>query len=209
MENSDKLSGIGFQITNGNYISFGKIRKIFNNIFCLQNGAPGVVNSSGDCIPYSNCKVPTFTMWLNGASAWRYKHVLNYGSPVPETKYAAYEDAIFSFGNFAPGTLRFFPHLQLSYQVPANQTQLDSAVYESYLLWKMYFVVKFNLSMRKYILSSFGLSLIFLFNKSSQDNILTKFVKISQVQNYLRRIYFSDDREKETIKVIKTCVPTA
>jgi len=203
------LSGIGFQITNRKSVSHGKLKKFYNHCFFLQNGKPGMVNPSGDCIPYSDCKEPTTTMWLNGASAWRYKLVLTYTSPVPETRYAAYEDAVFSFGNFAPASLFYFPDLKLKYQAPGDQTQLDAITFESYLLWKMFFVAKFKLSVPKFMWSSCGLSMLYLIHKSSKDDLSERIKKVFQVLGYLTKIYLSHDREQETIRTIDKYLPKA
>lgn len=207
--NKPSLKGIGFQITNGKLRTNGKLKKIYNRVFSLQHGEPGSVNPSGECIPYSECTEATATMWLNGASAWRYELVLSYATPVPETKYAAFEDAIFSFGNFAPGSLVYFPNLELRYQAPENQTQLNALTLESYLLWKMFFVSKYKLSFPKCMWSSFGLCVIFLIRKNTQQGLIQRVKKTSHVLSNMIRIYFSHDREQETINVIKRSLPTA
>lgn len=203
------LSGIGFHIVNGKSIPQGKMRKFMNEFFLLQSGQPGTVKPSGDCIPYSTCKEPSATMWLNGASAWRYEHVLGYNSPVPETRYAAYEDAIFSFGVFATGDLIYLPELQLRYQIPDNQTSLDALTYESYLLWKLFFVIKFKLSIQKFLWSSVGLSLIFLTRKNTKEKRAQRFKRINLVWGHLIEVLRAQDREKAAIDIIKYHLPTA
>jgi glycosyltransferase involved in cell wall biosynthesis len=206
---NSNLSGIGFQIVNGDIPPNGKFKKFFNWIFLLQSGKPGSVNSSGDCIPYSESKEPIATMWLNGASAWRYEHVLGYESPVSETRYAAYEDAIFSYSNYVSDNLVFLPCLKLRYQKPENQTSLDAATYESYLLWKMYFVAKFELSFPKFIWSSLGLTIIFFANTHTQDSWVVRLEKLTQVWRYISKVIASSDRESRVAEIIKDYLPKA
>jgi glycosyltransferase involved in cell wall biosynthesis len=203
------LSGIGFHIVNGKSIPQGKIRKFVNAFFLLQSGQPGTVKPSGDCIPYLSFNEPTATMWLNGASAWRYKQVLSYSSPVPETKYAAYEDALFSFRVFATGELIYIPELQLRYQIPDNQTILDALIFESYLLWKLFFVIKFKLSIQKFLWSSVGLSLLFLTSKNTQEKIARRFKVIKLVWRFMIEILRAQDREKSVVGIIRNHLPKA
>ncbi len=203
------LSGIGFMIVNGNVPAKSNLKKLFNRFFLLQSGRPGDVNSSGDCIPYMGSREPLATMWLNGASAWRYNLVLGYQSPVPETKYAAYEDAIFSYGNYVNNNLIFLPCLQLGYQVPENQTSLDAATYESYLLWKMYFVAKFELSFPKFIWSSLGLTIIFFANTNTQDSWVVRLEKLTQVWRNISKVLASSDRKSRVVEIIKDYLPKA
>lgn len=204
-----KLTGIGFQITNANLRHESRSKKLFNRLFFLQFGEPGRVYPSGDCIPYSDINKPLATMWLNGASAWRYRTVLEYWSPVPETKYAAYEDAIFSYGNYVNGNLVFLPQLQLRYQVPANQTSLNTLTFEAFLLWKMYFVIRFKLSFPKFTWSSVGLSLVFLFNSNTYEKLNQKLLSIYRIWRYIFVVAGSQNREMATIEIIKYNLPTA
>ena len=202
------LSGIGFHIVNGKSIPQGKMRKFVNAFFHLQSGQPGTVKPSGDCIPYLSFNEPTATMWLNGASAWRYEQVLGYSCPVPETRYAAYEDALFSFGVFATGELIYIPKLQLRYQIPDNQTSLDALTFESYLLWKLFFVIKFKLSIQEFMWSSVGLSLIFLTRRNTKEKRVQRFKVINLVWSFLIEVLIAQDREKAVIEIIRNHLPT-
>jgi glycosyltransferase involved in cell wall biosynthesis len=173
-ENDKKeVIGIGFKIvTDSNKSRF--ISNIFHFVFRIQMGAPGMVYANGECIHYSNGNETLETQWLNGASAWRKNEALTYSSVVPSTRYAAYEDAIFSYARSAFGKLLFIPSLQLNYSDSGTMNRISYSNFKPVLYWKLIFVINFKLSIYKYVWTSIGITIEYVVSKNINDKIFDK-----------------------------------
>jgi glycosyltransferase involved in cell wall biosynthesis len=164
-QKSSNLLGIGFQIHSKTTLKNNFFRFVFCSLFRIQTGKPGSVQRTGECISYVHYDSTIETEWLNGASVWRLSEVLKYDSPARFTKYAAYEDAVFSHGRFRKGALLYIPELQIHYSNPEELTRLDHRTFKSYCLWKLYFVIEFKLSIVKYLWSTLGFTLLYALSK--------------------------------------------
>lgn len=168
-----EVIGIGFKITSG-FRKSKLLSRIFNFIFRIQYGASGVVRPNGECIYYSNGDKTLETQWLNGASAWRKNEVLAYSSVVPSTKYAAYEDAIFSHSRSVFGKLMYMPSLQVNYSESGSVNRINESSFKPVLYWKLIFVINFQLSFHKYVWTSIGISIAYLVGENKNEKIFGK-----------------------------------
>jgi glycosyltransferase involved in cell wall biosynthesis len=205
-ENSS-LIGVGFKLGNTieKHESFPK--SIFKKLFFLQSGRPGFVSKSGECIRYCYGQKQLSTKWLNGASAWKVDQARQYTSVSPDTKYAAYEDAIFSHEMSKQGKLVYSPDLQVDYQDSTNLTKLTSLAFLSYSTWKMYFVIKNKLSLGLYTWSTLGLTIAFLYG--SDEELKAKVKTIYTLWVHLIRVLLSGDYEKQITNIIGNDLPKA
>jgi glycosyltransferase involved in cell wall biosynthesis len=199
--------GVGFKL--GNTIEKRDYfpKKIIKKLFLLQSGRPGFVSKSGECIRYCYGQKQLSTNWLNGASAWKVDQARQYTSVSPDTKYAAYEDAIYSHEMSKQGKLIYSPELQVHYQDSTNLTKLTSLAFLSYSTWKMYFVIKNKLSLTRYTWSTLGLTLIFLCG--SDQKLKSKVKTISTLWVHLIRVLLSGDYEKQITNIIANDLPKA
>ena len=203
------LIGVGFKISNAVNLQERLGVRIFKRAFLLKGRNPGSVNRSGECIPYCYGDIELSTKWLNGASAWKAEYAHTYSSIAPDTKYAAYEDAIFSYELSRVGNLMYFPNLQIQYQDPLDLTQFSSLSYQSYTLWKLYFVIKFELSLIQYAWSSLGLSIIFGLNSGTNEKIGQKMTTIKKTWKCIFLVLTSNRREASVSEIIRCQLPKA
>ena len=166
--------GVGLNLQVSDRPKQNDMHRILRRIFRIQVGRPGSVNSNGECIEYLLSKTPIQTEWLNGASVWRRKIVQEYFSVFPETRYAAYEDASFSYFASRKGTLFYYPELKIKYSGASAPTLMSSPIFLSVNYWKLLFVLHFKLSFSKCIMSTVGASIIFLGSKSVAEPFTSK-----------------------------------
>lgn len=179
--------GVGMNLQVTSKPKQNSIHKIIKWIFRIQVGRPGSVNSNGECVEYLQSKTPIETDWLNGASVWRRRIVQDYCSVFPETRYAAYEDAFFSFAASRRGRLIYFPELKIRYSSIDAPTKMNSLIFISVNYWKLLFVVNFKLSFSKSIISTIGASIIFLGSKSATEPFMSK---LNTVLHLMKTILF-------------------
>ena len=203
------LIGVGFKIGNASVLQERLGVRIFKRVFLLKGRNPGSVNRSGECVPYCYGELKISTEWLNGASAWKAEYAHTYSSIAPDTKYAAYEDAIFSYELSRAGNLMYFPNLQIQYQDPFSLTQFSSLSYQSYTLWKLYFVIKFELSLIQYIWSTLGLSIIFGFNPGTNEKVRQKLTTMKKTWKCIFLVLTSNSREASVNEIIRCQLPKA
>jgi len=203
------LIGVGFKINNAVVVEERLDVKIFKRIFQLKGGNPGSVNQNGECVPYCYGDLKISTKWLNGASAWKVEYAHTYSSIAPDTKYAAYEDAIFSFELSRVGNLMYCPNLKVQYQDPFNLTQFSSLSYQSYTFWKLYFVIKFELSLTQYAWSTLGLSIIFGFSPGTNEKLGQKLTTIKKTWKCIFLVLTSKKREASIREIIRYQLPKA
>jgi len=201
--------GVGFKISNAVVLQERLDVRIFKRVFLMKGRSPGSVNRSGECVPYCYGDLKLSTKWLNGASAWKAEYAHTYSSVASDTKYAAYEDAIFSYELSSVGNLMYFPNLQIQYQNPDNLTQFSSLSYQSYTLWKLYFVIKFKLSLIQYVWSTLGLSIIFGFDPRANEKLGQKFTILKKTWKCIFLVLTSNKRETSIKKIIRYQLPKA
>ena len=206
---SQGLIGVGFRISNAGEVSKRLHARILNKFFLLQGGSPGSVNQSGECVSYFKGEQRHATMWLNGASAWKAEYAHTYSSIASDTKYAAYEDAIFSHQLSNAGKMMYFPELQVYYQDPKNLTQFTSLTFQSYSFWKLYFVIRFGLSFSRYIWSTLGFSFIYLANQNSNEKIKIRLRTLIDSWQGILGVLINKDIEKRIVEVLRCQLPKA
>jgi glycosyltransferase involved in cell wall biosynthesis len=99
----------------------------------------GKIDSSGRAKKY-NYEMLVETKWLNGASAWR-KHLLpHYKLPVLDSRYAAYEDVIFSSKIAESFKLIYDPEIKIFEQLSHAKIKLNLSQFKYISLWTGYLV---------------------------------------------------------------------
>jgi len=200
---SADLLGVGFQIESLVNVKKSILKTIFCTIFRLQIGKPGSVQENGECISYMQSNSALATNWLNGASVWRLSEVLKYESPDRFTKYAAYEDAIFSHRRSKYGQLLYSPELRIKYSHPEKITKLNDITFRSNCLWKLYFVLEFQLSLVKFVWSNIGFTLQFIISTGSEVKKRRKLESVLSVWTGIFRVCLSKNPKSEVLDLLK------
>ena len=177
--------GVGLNLQIKNLQNQSKIHNIIKNIFNLQNGKEGSVELNGECISYLHSTKPIQTLWLNGASVWRREAVEQYFSIFPEAKYAAYEDAFFSYTVSRNGKLLYLPELKIQYSGFEITTKMSSSIFLAVNYWKILFVLYFKLSLKRSLVSIIGSILIFLFSRSTTEALKEKLATVTHLLKIL------------------------
>jgi glycosyltransferase involved in cell wall biosynthesis len=202
-QNIKDVIGIGFKINSySKKVKF--ISRIFNSLFRIQSGSPGSVRPNGECIHYSNGNISLETQWLNGASAWRISEALAYSSAVPSTKYAAYEDAIFSHSRSACGKLMFIPTLQINYSDAESLNRITCSSFKPVFYWKLMFVINYQLSIHKYIWTSIGISFAYLVSKNKNEKLFDKLKIVLSTWKVIFSTILQNDKYGYLVKKIKS-----
>jgi glycosyltransferase involved in cell wall biosynthesis len=129
------IVGIGTQIISlNNPISNESSRK--NRFFKRRLGK---ILTSGRATSYQNSETVQ-TEWLNGASIWNKNVLREYQLPILNSKYAAYEDVIFSTKVNKSHKLVYEPQIKIIEQLSNGQMQPDISAYSYINLWTGYFV---------------------------------------------------------------------
>jgi hypothetical protein len=192
--------GLNLQITNLQHQR--KMHQIVKKIFKLQIGKEGSVELNGECISYLYSKKPIQTLWLNGASVWRRETVEQYYSLFPDTKYAAYEDAFFSYTVSRNGKLLYLPNLKIKYSGYGVLTTMSSPIFLAVNYWKMLFVLHFKLSVIRSLVSIFGSILLFLFGKSATESFGTKLFTVTHLLKTLLAMTLRKNKLKFMLSVV-------
>lgn len=154
----DSIVGIGLGLTpTGRIRKSSQIQNLMGRALRLSSGNPGSVIRSGQGVSYLESPYPIYTQWLNGASIWRTKCVLDYIKMVPSSSYAACEDLVFSYQQSKKGKLIFAPDAKVFFQETESNDYNRSQSIISSAAWR-YFFVKSNpeLSMWQLIYSQVG-----------------------------------------------------
>ena len=132
---TSNVAGIGTQIVPLRKIASPKYSKTRN----WPRNKLGVIKKSGRAITYQSTE-EIETEWLNGASIWK-KEVLNqYQLPILNSRYAAYEDVIFSTKVNETHKLIFEPRIKIIEQISHNNSKQSISAYSYINLWTGYFV---------------------------------------------------------------------
>jgi hypothetical protein len=134
-----KTVGIGSRIIYQN-----ETKKRLGNVLIQRLNKPGKVNKSGRVSPYDVSRKIT-TEWLNGASAWKREMLDHYDLPYLTSKYAAYEDVIFSSRVATNNRIIYDPKVELISQdriKTAKSLNLDQL--RMIVLWNAYLVTQID-----------------------------------------------------------------
>ena len=116
------------------------LKNLFASVFFLRNVSHGAILKNGHVCSYMKSTSRIRTEWLSGASIWRSEIAKKYSSIYPHTKYAAYEDVIFSFSVSKFGLMFYCPSLKMDFQdVPTNDVAPISA-FISAMCWRNYLI---------------------------------------------------------------------
>ena len=99
----------------------------------------GKINPSGRVSKYAFNSI-TYTEWLNGASIWRKDCLNQYILPILNSKYAAYEDVIFSSNVSQNSQLIYDPEIKVFEQLSHANIKLNFSQFKYISLWTGYFV---------------------------------------------------------------------
>jgi glycosyltransferase involved in cell wall biosynthesis len=146
-----ETAGIGFNMINAP----GHRRNIFMELLGLSSKYPGWVLRSGTTTALGQLKQTMRTQWLcGGATVWRKKFIDVYVHKPIQSRWAVYEDVLFSYpiGLHHPLYICaearvFHDHQVLLSDIPARSSYLME---KNRALWKLYFVSANNLSFTAY-----------------------------------------------------------
>jgi len=199
-----EIRGVGMNLYSNLKDAEPKKQNLAGRIFGLQNGIPGEVKRNGECIKYIQNSSVIETKWLNGASIWRRDTVSRYGSPGSNSRYAAYEDAIFSFEIAKSGKLLYIPEIQANYGREDIPTKLSSETIRAIIYWKIYFVVHNELSLPRCLWSIVGTSLIYIANHQSHERLSTRISTVMSIWSKISLLVLHKNPETEIIQIIES-----
>ena len=141
-------------------------------IFLLDSSEKGKLLKSGHAVSYMESSKILETKWLSGASIWKTEIAKKYNSVHPFSRYAAYEDVIFSHQVANLGTLYFDPALELNFQEkqPEDITSTDAFISANY--WRYFLVCSdeyFNFI--QFLWSQLGRTIFFVLNHKNGSSI--------------------------------------
>jgi glycosyltransferase involved in cell wall biosynthesis len=99
----------------------------------------GKIKPSGRASKYAFNSI-TSTEWLNGASIWRKDSLDQYTLPILNSKYAAYEDVIFSSNVSKNSQLIYDPEIKLLEQLSHANIKLNLSQFKYVSLWTGFLV---------------------------------------------------------------------
>lgn len=130
----NNVTGIGTQIINKSS-NYQNLRQRKRN----SGKQLGRVKPSGRASKYAFHKL-TYTEWLNGASIWRRDCLSQYTLPILNSRYAAYEDVIFSSKVSSSSELVYDPKIQVMEQISHSRVKLNLSQFKYIVLWTGYLV---------------------------------------------------------------------
>lgn len=199
-----EVKGIGMNLHSDSMDVRQNKSYLVGRCFGLQNGIPGEVKRNGECIKYIQSPFVIETKWLNGASIWRRDTVNRYGSPGSHARYAAYEDAIFSFEIAKFGKLLYIPEIQVNYGRGEIPTKLSSQTLRAIIYWKIYFVAHFELSLPRCLWSIVGTSLIFIATLQSHESLSARIFTVMSIWSKISPLILSKNPESKIIQIIES-----
>jgi hypothetical protein len=138
-EIANKTVGIGSKIIYNH-----ETKKSIGSIFAAWLNKPGKIHKSGRVSAYdaSNEITPE---WLNGASAWKKEVLDKYDLPFLTSKYAAYEDVIFSSRISANDRIFYDPKIEvISQEAIKTVKNVDLTQLRMIVFWNAYLVTQVN-----------------------------------------------------------------
>ena len=139
---SKPIIGIGLKISSTTRTqTLSKFGHYLSRIFILSSATPGSVLKSGQAVSYLDETSCIRTEWLNGASIWQRDTAIAYRKLTSSSKYAAYEDVMFSYPQSKVGHLIFSPNSVLVFQESSATDFEAKDVYESAAYLRMSFVL--------------------------------------------------------------------
>ena len=99
----------------------------------------GRIKPSGRATKYAFNET-TYTEWLNGVSIWRKNCLDQYVLPILNSRYAAYEDVIFSTNVSRTSKLIYDPEIKVLEQLSHSNAKLSISQFMYISLWTGYFV---------------------------------------------------------------------
>jgi len=136
------IIGIGLKISSTNRSqSLSKFGRTLSRLFVLTSVTPGSVLKSAQAVSYLDETSSIRTEWLNGASIWRRDSAIAYCKLTSSSKYAAYEDVMFSYAQSKAGHLIFSPNSVLVFQEDSVTDFEAKEVYESAAYLRMSFAL--------------------------------------------------------------------
>ena len=200
---NNEVAGIGFNIVNLEKHRYSPLKHLFG----MSAKNPGRVLKSGVNTWITNVNQNIKTQWLNGgATVWRKDILLKYKNEPLRSKWAIYEDVIYSYNIGKQHRLYVCSAAQVevddsvSYQTKVKFGYFSS---NSIVLWRYLFILKneelsktnFFLVMMIHVVSNFIKS-IFLFKK-------IYFYKFMGLVNGLIKVLFVRNSIGKLIKVIE------
>jgi glycosyltransferase involved in cell wall biosynthesis len=163
------LLGVGFKTPSTSQLQgAGRAKKLLARIFFLDSRIPGKVLASGHPVQYVNSINSISTQWLNGISAWNSSSLHFYGSDFLESRYSAFEDVIFSYGQGKLGELVYAPNIQVNFQSGQTTDLSNVSVFKAATFWRLKFVLgNPEFSRIRFLWSQVGRSLFFSINSRS------------------------------------------
>lgn len=155
----------------------------------------GKILRSGRALSYQG-QIETSTEWLNGASIWKREVLQKYRLPVLDSKYAAYEDVIFSAEVNKSYELTYDPQIKISEQVSHNKLQPNLSAFKYINLWTGYFVCTDSRTK----LSSFKLLTIVRLLKFSTQKLNIRQVQLNDLPEALKLTYLLIALPKDKVK---------
>ena len=131
---NQRINGIGSRLVNksSNSQDLNKDKNHFRKMI-------GKIRPSGRATKYAFNEV-THTEWLNGASIWRKDCLDQYSLPILNSKYAAYEDVIFSSEVSKGSKLLYDPRIKVIEQLSHSKVRLNLSQFKYICLWTGYLV---------------------------------------------------------------------
>jgi len=131
---NENVSGIGTRLIDKSS-NFQKLQKRQSN----STRQIGKIKPSGRASKYAFNSF-TSTEWLNGASIWRKDCLDQYTLPLLNSKYAAYEDVIFSSNVSKNSQLIYDPEIKVLEQLSHTNIKLNLSQFKYISLWTGFLV---------------------------------------------------------------------
>ena len=168
----ENIAGIGTQILPLN----NPLKPINGSKKISFKNKIGKISSTGRVLSYQT-STESRTQWLNGASIWRKEVLHEYHLPILNSKYAAYEDVIFSTKVNKLHELIYDPNIKILEQVLHANSPQNLSAYIYINLWTGYFVC---IDSRTKIINYKFLVMLRLIKFISQKTIF-KYLKINDL----------------------------
>lgn len=188
-----QVVGVGMNLGfTGKQVANKPLGKFLSRLFLLS-GKHGEIRRSGHACSYMQSNSRIETQWLSGASAWRYEYACMYNSVHPFSRYAAYEDVIYSYGMSKKGELIYIPELTLDYQEVQSNDVPPLLAFISAQYWRYYLVKSDNyFSAMHFFWSQVGRNIFYLFTTRGKN--FTKIAK-ANLQILICEITKGDPKE--------------
>jgi glycosyltransferase involved in cell wall biosynthesis len=135
-----------------------------SNSISKQVRRVGKIQSSGRATKYMFDQ-QIETEWLNGVSIWKYSNLAFYDLPILDSRYAAYEDVIFSSNIAKNSVLLYEPSIEVYEQINHSQKVINLSQFKYISLWTGYLVcIRDATKLNKFKILTFFRSIIFLKN---------------------------------------------